>query len=428
MKDRVEMIIDFSVSNFRSFKSEQVLSMYADKKLKHHAGNLSCTNDGFHILKTSAIYGSNASGKSNVINAFEALKRMIVDSGDWKDGDPIPCYEPYLLSNETKIKPSRFEIEFYLHDIRYLYEIEFNKHEITFERLVAYYSSKPSNLFTRESPDDWKSVNFGDSYKGGRKSIAFFSNNSYLSKAGNTPDAPDVVRNIYNYFRGLTHTIMVNNRMGVSGWSDNKGYVAVLNTFLRKIDLGINKFDLVPNDKVKDIIFPDNIPAEIKEKVLHDFSMIENFYHEAEDGSLISFNKNLESLGTKKLFDTLPFYLQVLETGAVVFVDELETSLHPHVAELIVKLFNDPLINKNNAQLIFTTHSLSLMSPHTMRKDQLNIINKSNGCGSVMTSLEAFESTLKDSSPFSKWYDEGRFGGVPSIDYREISDAIRGLF
>ncbi|ELP4885361.1 ATP-binding protein [Vibrio cholerae] len=425
------MIIDFSVENFRSFKTEQVLSMYAESKHTHHAGNLFCTNDDIHTVRTTAIYGSNASGKSNILKALQALKTLVVDSGDWKDGDRIKCYEPYLLSNSTRTAPTKFSIEFYLQETRYLYEIEFNEFEITFEKLSAYYSAKPSNLFTRESAYDWKNVNFGERYKGGRRVVPFFPNNALLSKAGNSPDSPDIIRDIFNYFRRNFFVLPDNRRLKRLSGIDTPRLTNVMNTFLKRADFGISHFaiedrkDALDNIKVN---IPDDFPEELKEKVLGSFSKTEYFYHESDSGELVRFEKKLESMGTIKMFETFPLFIECLFDGSVLVVDEIETSLHPHMAELLVKLFNDPLVNVKGAQLIFTTHEMSLMSSDFMRKDQVYLVEKSLMNGTEICSLDDFESNLKDNSPFAKWYSDGRLGGIPSINYHEISEAIKEAF
>lgn len=422
------MIVDFTVENFRSIKEEQTLSLHAENKHKHHAGNITHFADGLGILKTSALYGSNAAGKTNLILAFEALLSLMTKSGDWKDGDDISCYEPYLLSKNTADKPTKLELEFYIKNVRYSYQVAYNKHDIVFEKLDFYPNSRIANLFTRESPDDWKSVKFGEYYKSGKKQIAFFSNNTYLAKAGNTPDSPEIIREIFKYFRKRSMTLLSNQTIGVLDWDDDIEAMSIVNTFLKKIDLGINKFEIEINNDVDDIPLPKEIPPEIRDRLLKEFSKREFFYHESDTGELVRFNAEKESSGTNRLFKMLPFFIKVLKEGAVLFVDEIESSFHPHIAELIIKLFNDPLVNKNDAQLIFTTHDLSLMSSKNMRKDQIYLASKTVEHGTQFDCLDSFDLTLKDNSPFSKWYDEGRLGAIPKIGYREISDSIKGAF
>ncbi|WP_217527244.1 AAA family ATPase [Vibrio cholerae] len=419
------MIVDFTVKNFRSIRSEQLFSMYADKKPKHHAGSISYLEDSLGILKTAAIYGSNASGKSNLIMAFEALRSLVVESGDWKDGDTIDCYQPYLLSNETSTQPTEFELEFYVKNIRYRYHVCFNGTSILYEKLDQYLTARPTNLFLRSNPDDWKSVKFGDAYKGGKKQIAFFKNNTYLSKAGNTPDSPELTRDIYNYFRRQTETLLATQSLNIIDWDLNEHTKEAVNYFLRKADFGINKFEFEKREIPKNLSFPDNMPDDIRNAFLSDLSKRECFYHESETGELIRFTSDMESRGTNRLFKMLPAFIEALKDGSVLFIDEIESSFHPHIAELIIKIFNDPVVNTKNAQLIYTTHDLSLMSSALLRKDQIYLTEKSIENGSEYTCLENFDSNLKDNSPFSKWYDEGKLGGIPKINYFEITSKIR---
>jgi AAA15 family ATPase/GTPase len=419
------VIVDFTVENFRSIKDEQIFSMYADKKPKHHAGNIAYIDDEIGLLKTIAIYGANASGKTNLILAFDALKDLIVDSGDWKDGDGIETYEPYKLSKNTVEAPTNFEIEFYVEKVRYQYQVKFNSNDILFEKLDIYKTVKASNIFTRSDPTDWKSVKFGDSYKGGKRQFAFFSNNTYLSKAGNSPESPKLIRDIYNYFRRNLLTILTERSVALFDWEKRAGYKNVMNAFLSKADLGISSFDFVKTEIPEELSFPEHIPAEIREKFINEFSKKEVFFHKSDFGELVEFDKELESRGTNKLFQLVPFFTMVLNEGASVFIDEIEASLHPHIAELVIKLFNDATVNINNAQLIFTTHDMSLMSQDVLRKDQVYLSAKTPETGTKLLCLETFDSSLKDSSPFAKWYNEGRLGGVPEINYKEISDSLK---
>ena len=112
------MIVDFTIKNFRSIKTEQTFSLYADSKPKHLSGNITYIEDELGVLKTSAIYGANASGKTNIFKALACLKDIIVESGDWKQGDIIEQYQPYLLSETTKSAPTEFGIEFYVDETR----------------------------------------------------------------------------------------------------------------------------------------------------------------------------------------------------------------------------------------------------------------------------------------------------------------------
>lgn len=419
------MLVDFTVSNFRSIKNEQLFSMYAQKRLHHHAGNVSYIDPAIGLLKTAAMYGANASGKTNFLLAIEALKRLVVESGDWKEGDGINVYEPYLLSDSSATSPIDFEIEFFISGDRYRYQIKFDSKSILFEQLDYFKTTKPSNIFTRNSPSDWKSVKFGDSYRGGRRQFAFFANNSYLAKAGNSAESPEFIRNIYNFFRRHLLTLLSNQSVGVLDWEQRPGLKRVVTELLKRADFGIDSFDFEATDFPDGIELPDHMPDDIKERFVKEFSKKEVFFHKSDSEKNVAFSKEMESSGTNRLFKLAPFITMVLKEGAAVWLDEIEASLHPHIAELVIKLFNDPTVNTNNAQLIFTTHDTSLMSQQLLRKDQVYLSSRSLENGTEIFSLDQFDNSLKDSSPFAKWYNEGRLGAIPEINYRDISESIK---
>jgi AAA15 family ATPase/GTPase len=400
--------------------------MYAEKKEKHHAGNISYINENIGVLKTAAIYGSNASGKTNLIMAFDALTSMIVDSGNWKDGDAIECHQPYLLSEESKYQPTEFEIEFFVNGNRYRYYITYDHHNILFEKLDVFSTARPTNLFTRTDAVDWRAMKFGDAYKGGRRLIPFFRNNSYLSRSGNTPDSPEAVRDVFNFFRKKTAILLTNQRLNIIDWQSDNDTREVISHFLKEADFGISRFEVEKIELSNNVpSFPDDMPDEIKKAIINDLSKIDYFYHYTDNGNTVRFTQDMESLGTRRLYEILPAIFFVLKNGMTLFMDEIERSFHPHMAELIIKIFNDPIVNINNAQLIYTTHDLSLMASEQLRRDQIYLAEKNVQNGTEYICLDDFDSSLKDNSPFSKWYTEGKLGGIPKINYSNITRKIK---
>ncbi|MBJ5459526.1 ATP-binding protein, partial [Salmonella enterica subsp. enterica serovar Typhimurium] len=133
-----------------------------------------------------------------------------------------------------------------------------------------------------------------------------------------------------------------------------------------------------------------------------------------------------ESEGTQKLFEIIPLIRSAFNNSMVVIIDELDNSLHPHIADLIVKLFNDPDVNKKGSQLIFSTHNMQLMTPEKMRRDQIWFCEKNKGA-SALYSLDDFDKKkVKTTTPYASWYDEGRFGGVPDINYLKVAKFLSG--
>jgi AAA15 family ATPase/GTPase len=151
--------------------------MVVERDKGHLSDNIVTFDDKLSLLKTAAILGPNGSGKTNLLFALDLLADVVVDSGNYKDGDNINEYMPYLLSPDSKKEDTCFELEFLVARIRYKYVISFNAKSINYESLHAYLTSKPSKIFERTSSDNWrddKGISFGPSYKGGKKRHAFF--------------------------------------------------------------------------------------------------------------------------------------------------------------------------------------------------------------------------------------------------------------
>ena len=216
------MIIDFTVSNFRSIKEKQTLSLYAEGGSKHLASNIAYpAGEKVGTLRTAGIYGANASGKSNWLLALKALQYLVVASGEYKDGDSIECYEPFLLAESTQNAPISFELEFAISGLRYIYEISFNTKEIISESLSYFPGQQTANIFRKENGQSWESISFGSKYTGGRKKYALFKNNSYLSKAGNSADSPKIIRTVYNFFRKNILNLNHDHKLKLISWREN---------------------------------------------------------------------------------------------------------------------------------------------------------------------------------------------------------------
>jgi AAA15 family ATPase/GTPase len=206
-------------------------------------------------------------------------------------------------------------------------------------------------------------------------------------------------------------------------WRENIDFVDSVAEILSKVDTGIFGVRFKEQD-VPQIKFPNDVPDAVKKRILEAESKKPYFLHEGENGFVQEFTEEMESSGTLKLFSMLPMLIDAFEDGGILILDELDNSFHPHIAELIIKLFNDPKVNKNNAQLIFSTHNVNLMSPEILRRDQIWLTEKQQG-QTQLSSLEDFDkNTVKMDSPFNKWYGDGRFGAIPSIDIKAISEII----
>jgi AAA15 family ATPase/GTPase len=419
------MIIEFTVENFKSIKDEQIFSLYTTDSAESHLSENMVKNPfpgDFSLLKSVGVYGANASGKSNLLKAFYALQWIAVYSKILDDGDKLPCYEPYRLSDTCKTKATTFEIEFIIPEKgRFSYKISFVKNVIVNEKLACYRTSKEAILFERKKSDTWGTIRSGNLYKGGKKQFRFFANQSYLSVAGSSPDAPELIRDVYTFFRKEIIHLSVDDECGYALSEENMTLLEQMSQLITFADTGICGIEIHKRDKNKlKMRFHPSMPLSLRKKILEQERQEFQFLHESDTGSAVSFEQKDESTGTTRLFSLSPLIFDALETGGVLIIDELDNSMHPFMAELIIKLFNDPEVNPFGAQLIFSTHNINLMSPDLMRRDQTWFAEKDKGATRIY-SLDSFDKKIvTPTSPFNRWYAEGRLGAVPHIDYMSI--------
>jgi AAA15 family ATPase/GTPase len=210
-------------------------------------------------------------------------------------------------------------------------------------------------------------------------------------------------------------------------WEEDDIARDVMKNLMCSIDLGISDFKFrdveLSNEQLEML---KKVPEEMQKDIKNHWSKEVVFSHVDQDGNSIELPPELESKGTARLFETFPTFLVALKDGSVLFIDEIESSYHSHVVELLIKVFQDPDVNIHNAQLIFTTHNFNILKSSLMRKDQIWLAEKNKGM-TTYSSLDEFDSSLRDNSPFEKWYDEGRLGGIPALDYGSLSTSLKRI-
>ncbi|HBT4743527.1 TPA: ATP-binding protein [Klebsiella pneumoniae] len=422
------MIVSLKVENFRSIKEEVNFDLRSSTS-NHLSNNLLVLpKSNERVVRTVGIYGPNASGKSNLLKVFSALNYLVEDSFSLKEGEDIPCFEPYSLCQTTISKPVKFEIDFVVNDLKYKYKIHYLQKEIILESLDCFYSKQSSNLFYRVN-NGWENIKFGAQFKGGVKKIPFSKNNSYLSKIGTVAEAPEIAKVVYEYFSQLICPIGMDSSFNVLHLEDEKFrdiLIRFAGDFLSLVDTGINKLRIVENKEL-DIKLPDEMPEEMKRRILAENRFSFKFEHDMEGGECADIDIENESAGTRRLFELTPALISGFFINRVLIIDEIDHSMHPHLAALLIRLFNDSEVNKVGSQLIFTTHNIELMKSENMRRDQIWFTEKKKGVTEVYSLDEFDKEKVKANSPFNKWYDEGRFGGVPLINYMKIKDFFISL-
>jgi len=431
------MLLEFKVSNFRSFGKEQIFSLIADRKDQSHADNLiditpTKSKTKTQLLKSAAIYGPNASGKSNLCKAFGFFSDFIISSATRINlEDPIPKLEPFRLDSKLRKLPSTFEIDLLINDVEYQYGFAATRRQVHEEWLF----SKPRG--GRKSRPLWrkhdeKSGTTNWVVRGlGKKDQQFITsktraNGLFLSRAAEMN--VEIVKDLYSWFNNNMYKIDMSARDLLNSFkltemtseiafqvNDFKEHIESL---IRDADLGIEGIEL----EKKKMTLPDSIPVNLKRFVSSiaefdaDSFEVTTMHTSRDTKELVRFSLvDDESMGTLRYYSLLGAVLKVLLNGDILIVDELDCSLHPHLTRNIVEMFHSEKLNRKGAQLIFTTHDSSLMSSSLFRRDQIWFTEKNNESETELFSLLDIEKTPRSTSAFERNYHSGRYGAIPQF-------------
>ena len=421
------MLIDFTIKNYRSIKDPATLSLLATN-IKDHPENgfESPREPDIGLLKAVVIYGANASGKSNVIKAFDTVRSLVVESANYQPGQIIRQHDPYRLEKGWIDRPTEFEMEFIAEDsIRYRYKVSFDQEEILEESLVFFPKGHEANLFHREQG---QSIKFGDYFSSPAKTVEkqLLENQLFLSKAANSNNK--ILKKIYLYFGNSLRLSYPSTAIPLTSFTTTECLKdrscvdkSVFGEFLRAADTGIERMEIlrevVPEDDKNTISL---LPEELKNRLLEDMAyrprMHHKLYEDEHECGTVAFDLAEESKGTINLYDIAGKILHVLGKGLVLIADELNSSLHPQLTRMLVELFHDPETNPNNAQLVFATHDTALLSPELFRRDQIWLTEKDRFGATSLFSISEFDyRKVRSNVPFDRWYLSGRFGALPVL-------------
>ena len=400
------MLIEFTIQNILSFKEKVTLSLLASglTGLENNYINI----DNKKILKTIALYGANASGKTNLFKAISIIKEMLIQSNNMDINDLLPITS-FEFENLEK-QPSFFEIKFIKNNIRYVYGFLLNAKEILEEYLYYYPNGKESIIFDRKNDN----YSFNQSEEKILKEIVnkTAKNKFFLATATNwnfekTKPAYDFLTRDINVSFNL-FDLQNKSFEKYKNDPDNELKNFTLN-FLKKADFNICDYE------INDIVLPNKfMDSEIKKilDIIKTYNVV--LTHKFNDKEYKMKFKS-ESLGTQILFILLPYLYETLNNCSVLFIDELDKSLHPFLIRYIVEIFNDSTINKNGSQLIFNTHDTNLLDLELFRRDQIWFTEKNNNTGiSDLYSLNDFTSVRKTEN-IERGYLVGRYGAIPFV-------------
>ena len=429
------MLIEFTFKNYRSYRDSHTFSMVAsaDKDLPNNTIEAAALGK-IRLNRSVVIYGANAAGKSNLIEAMDFVAKFVRTSAERDRSIPV---KGFLFDEETRDEPSEFEVTFLHEGVRYEYGFVVDRERVHEEWLIAYPKGSAQVWFERSADSDlldgkW---HFGRQLKGEKSRLVPLTRPNALFLSVSAQFNHEQLKPIYDWFvnklqvMNLGDTPEFLEHIAASYLHDKPNVQNEVSNLLRHADLGIAKFSIEETKQTREATSGGlDLPNAASEKMSQLLEALANLtvgdevsqrsvrmYHQTDgpgnNGTPLSFNE--ESLGTRRLFGLAPLVLNRLKKGGVLVLDELDSSLHPLLVRELVQKFHDPKTNPGNAQLIFNTHDTTLLDQTLFRRDQIWFAEKgSNGATHLYSLLEY---KPRKSEALSKGYLQGRYGAVPFL-------------
>lgn len=413
------MLIEFRVKNFRSLRDEQTLSLVAvkDKSLQESNTMPSGIKAAPTLLRSMAIFGPNAGGKSNLIKALQFMRAVVAESASVMQPGQVFHTQSFRFEATSVAQPTEFDVSFVLDGIRYQFGFALTAQRITREYLLVYKAFKPQLWFERyfdeESGKDL--YDFGTGLKG-PKSVwegATRPNALFLSMAVqlNSEQLQPVFAWFVKQLAIFNEITPLGQHFSIEMLRKPEGKRAICD-FLTSADISISDIE-VATRKVSGQAVHFDMAAEKTEVRNEEQEVHELLFHHVTDHGEAVFSLGDESMGTRNLLFLTGPVLEILDKGMVLVVDELGSSLHPLLVRRLVELFQNSRFNKKGAQLIFTSHDTSLLDQDLFRRDQIWFVEKDRDQASKLYPLSDF--SPRKNEALERGYLMGRYGALPFL-------------
>jgi len=418
------MLIGFRVSNHRSFRDQQDLSLVA----VHRDRELAESNlvdpglkgsKGVQLLRSLALFGANASGKTNLIRALDFMRSMVLGSAQHLEQVRL-LNRPFALERAFRQAPSSFEITFSHLGIRYDYGFVLTSARVESEWLRAYPNGLPRLFFMRDAAKE-QPFTFGPLFKGDKRRLVPLTRpNALFLSVGAQFNHPGL---------GLAFEWFREHLICLTGTEDRRGllmghtlarsesepaFKRWVGKLLHSSDTGIGDWTVeraqMPQLELEDPMTRQKIRIGGEGQEGYTFALL----HEGLEGKLpMPFED--ESMGTQMLLALAAPLYEAVEKGAVLAIDELDQSLHPMLVKAILDLIHNPIANRKGAQLIFTTHQPLFLDQTLIRRDQVWFAEKDATGATSLFPLTDFKARKGRYESILKGYLSGRYGAVPIL-------------
>lgn len=417
------MLIQFNIKNFKSFRDEVSLDLSATKITEHESHVVDIAND--KLLKVAAIYGANASGKSNVYDAFDYMTYYVAESFNFggeedsrrKKENDYPKVTPFLFDEKSCDEETTFEV-FYVDNAEnsgkvYQYGFSLKRDEVVEEWLYSKAKTARNNyrtIFYRKKGEELEINGFSKNHV---ENIKASLNKETLIVSLGAKLRVAKLKKVRDWF--LNNDILdfgdpaenfFRSRMLPEGFVDSKEVQGNVVKYFASFDEAIQDFNV------------EKLPQEDEKETSKSYR-IDALHKMTDSQKMAAIPLKMESSGTLKMFALYPSLKDVLDNGGTLFIDELNSRLHPLLVRNIILTFLSPEINIQNAQLIFTTHDIWQFSNELLRRDEIWLVNKNRDGVSELYSLADFKdedgNKVRRDEALSKKYLTGNYGAIPAL-------------
>ncbi|MCD4829692.1 MAG: AAA family ATPase [Candidatus Cloacimonetes bacterium] len=421
------MLVEFSVSNYRSIKDEVTLSFEAtsDKTLEdYYVINL--PEHKLHLLRVGMLYGPNASGKTNILRALELVRSVVLET---PNRDKALAHTPFLFSDNTKKSPGHFRVVFIADKTKYIYDIVLTNKYIVSEELTYYPRTQPALVFRRDydSQSEIPKIELGKTIRTNQAErdkikVSTLPNRSVLSAISEANIEVPQLEAAYNWFRLHTMPAIYPKEQGLHHFTtqliiDSEKVSEYILDQLRKADFHISNLRTKEHilEGLALEIYRQQAPEHVRDIKQPKFDEILLLHESGEVSGELPFDD--ESAGTQRYFSLSGPVFECLRLNTLLYIDEIESSLHPELVKfLLVDFLKRSKEQNSQAQLLFTTHNTSLlMEKDILRRDAVWFTDKKEDGSTELFSMADFN--LKKENSYFNAYRTGKLGALPIVEF-----------
>ncbi|HKN21905.1 MAG TPA: ATP-binding protein [Terracidiphilus sp.] len=444
------MLLKFRCKNFRSIREEQELSFIAENTRSDEKSDtlIETPFEDLRLLRCLAIFGQNASGKSNVLDAMASFRRIVSDSWRrWKAGGPIPEFDPFLLDETSTNGNTEMEVTFLVRSRIYKYGFLFDRNSVIEEHLIDS-TRRDKVLFRRTKEGDGAKVEFPNNNLGKTKEerlqlerirVDTRPNSLFLSAAAqfNFQELSAVYTYLDTNFKSIHSKNMPPRQSYTAEMCSDERVREQIVGMLRFADAGITNIEVAKHElseqekkrmlaMIKSLreVEPESFSSAPSEPSQLPSVIGIRMAHNGESGKTYFLDESKESDGTQAYFSILGPLLDSFRDGEVLLIDELESSLHPKLVTELVRTFNSPKLNPKGAQILFTTHDTSLLDLDLVRRDQIWFTDKTRDGTTRLYPLTDYQPRTNQNIQVG--YMGGRFGAIPFLDDQLLRETLVG--